>query len=315
MALATRLEGGSIGRIASASSSGIGSSSRLLVKAAAPLILTPPPSSRTRYSTTTITTTSTWRHGARSSPSIGRYSPPSALPLRRSFWTSSPWGKDASTSDADSGSGSSSGTNSNPSFAQRMRFLFKRYGWWAFAVYNLWSLADFSITWAIIHWAGADYIREIETSVREKIGMGQREHTDVQVAQWPLHDQNPAVVQGTSTEHENNESAASKAAQTLQNGTTTESNTKNNSSSGSLWAEAVLAYTIHKTLLLPFRVMGTGAVTPSFVKHMVKLGWAKPLPPLAGAATAATVSAGSKATASKGLQEAGKKGISQAVKQ
>lgn len=42
-------------------------------------------------------------------------------------------------------------------------------------------------------------------------------------------------------------------------------NQKASSGSGTLWAEAVLAYTIHKTLLLPFRVMGTGAVTPSFV--------------------------------------------------
>ena len=30
------------------------------------------------------------------------------------------------------------------------------------------------------------------------------------------------------------------------------------------------------TLLLPFRVMLTAAVTPSFVKQMVRLGWAKP---------------------------------------
>lgn len=43
-----------------------------------------------------------------------------------------------------------------------------------------------------------------------------------------------------------------------------------------LWTEAVLAYTIHKTLLLPFRVMFTAAVLPSFVKLMVKWGLSKP---------------------------------------
>lgn len=46
--------------------------------------------------------------------------------------------------------------------------------------------------------------------------------------------------------------------------------------STTLWTEIVLAYTIHKTLLLPFRVMLTAAVLPSFVKFMVKIGWSKP---------------------------------------
>ncbi|PWN18803.1 hypothetical protein BCV69DRAFT_234624, partial [Microstroma glucosiphilum] len=107
------------------------------------------------------------------------------------------------------------------SFRQRMRYLWKRYGWWAFGVYNLWSLADFSLAWAVIHLFGADYIRDVETKVREAVGLKERDTADEELA--------------------------------------------NKGGSSTLWTEAVLAYTIHKTLLLPFRVMGTGALTPSFV--------------------------------------------------
>ena len=41
-----------------------------------------------------------------------------------------------------------------------------------------------------------------------------------------------------------------------------------------LWAMIVLAYTIHKTLLLPFRVGVTAAFTPKFVGWLAKRGWA-----------------------------------------
>ncbi|PWN99436.1 hypothetical protein FA09DRAFT_289400, partial [Tilletiopsis washingtonensis] len=118
------------------------------------------------------------------------------------------------------------------SFRERMRFLWKRYGWWALGVYQLASIVDISITFAAIHMLGAEHIRSLETRVREWAGFGKREMDDDE-----------------------------------------ESSGGGNSA---LWAEAVLAYTIHKTLLLPFRVMLTAAVTPSFVKQMVRLGWAKP---------------------------------------
>ncbi|CAD6909306.1 unnamed protein product [Tilletia controversa] len=45
---------------------------------------------------------------------------------------------------------------------------------------------------------------------------------------------------------------------------------------GTLGTEIILAYTIHKTLLLPFRIAATAAVLPKFVKLMVRMGWSKP---------------------------------------
>jgi hypothetical protein len=40
------------------------------------------------------------------------------------------------------------------------------------------------------------------------------------------------------------------------------------------WAEVLLAYTIHKTLLLPFRAGLTAAWTPKVVKWLRARGWA-----------------------------------------
>ncbi|PWN36778.1 uncharacterized protein FA14DRAFT_118180 [Meira miltonrushii] len=114
---------------------------------------------------------------------------------------------------------------------ERLRFLTRRYGWWALGVYLLASTVDFSLVFLAIHLLGADHIRELEDGVRKYFGMGKREMED----------------------HEKGDGK----------------------DSSTLWTEAVLAYTIHKTLLLPFRVGITAAVTPTFVKYMVRLGWAK----------------------------------------
>lgn len=181
------------------------------------------------------------------------------------------------SSSSSSGSGSSSSSNSSssesdedgssqPSLRQRLRYLWKRYGWWAFGVYNLWSVVDFSLTWAVIHLYGADHIRDVETRARKWVGLDKREATDEEVAKWPL------ALAGTEEEegvkrHMNNEEATKEVARKVVH-EVKQHNPKGSSASNAgstLWAEAVLAYTIHKTLLLPFRVMGTGAITPSFV--------------------------------------------------
>lgn len=120
------------------------------------------------------------------------------------------------------------------SFRERLKFLTRRYGWWALGVYLAASTVDFSLTFLAIHLLGADHIRSLEASLRKSIGLEQR-HDD------------PSDSDTT--------------------------NSKGGSST--IWTEAVLAYTIHKTLLLPVRVAFTAAVTPSFVKWLVKMGWAK----------------------------------------
>ncbi|MGF2043774.1 FAM210A/B-like domain-containing protein, partial [Staphylococcus aureus] len=49
--------------------------------------------------------------------------------------------------------------------------------------------------------------------------------------------------------------------------------------------EFVLAYAIHKTLLLPLRAGITIAITPAFVRWLVRRGWARPVKNTASAAS------------------------------
>ncbi|KDN41149.1 hypothetical protein K437DRAFT_217915, partial [Tilletiaria anomala UBC 951] len=139
-------------------------------------------------------------------------------------------------------------------FRERLRFLSRRYGWWAIAVYMLTSFIDFGLAFAAIHMLGAEHIRELEARVRHWLGMEKRDHSEEQDT-----GKNLKQMLGISAQAGHTLAPAS-------------SGTKNSGGSGTLWAEAVLAYTIHKTLLLPVRVAATAAILPSFVKLMVKWG-------------------------------------------
>lgn len=173
------------------------------------------------------------------------------------------------------------------SIRERLRFLTRRYGWWALGVYLLASAVDFSLVFAAIHLLGADHIRELEDRFRDYVGMGKREMEDHEVAVWPVPVTTP--VEGSPEQRRegglmNNQNAAKEAL--LHQGKSVSEERENGISdkgrsaskpprSSNIWAEVVLAYTIHKTLLLPFRVGITAAVTPSFVKYMVRMGWAR----------------------------------------
>lgn len=111
------------------------------------------------------------------------------------------------------------------------------------------SAVDLSLTFAAVHLLGADHIKGLEGRVRAKLGMEPRK------------------------EEEDN-SASDPAASTKAPGQS-KGRIASSVSDGNFWTEAVLAYTIHKTLLLPLRVAFTAAVTPSFVKWLVKIGWAR----------------------------------------
>lgn len=130
---------------------------------------------------------------------------------------------------------------------------------------------------------GADHIRDLEDRFRSYIGVGKRELADHETAAWPVPVGMAVSSEANDKLHVNNAEAARLAVKRVElqedvkpiSGKTASSSSSSSSSNGTLWTEAVLAYTIHKTLLLPFRVGVTAAITPSFVKYMVKLGWAK----------------------------------------
>ncbi|SPO23745.1 uncharacterized protein UTRI_03716_B [Ustilago trichophora] len=182
-------------------------------------------------------------------PNSSRMAQPSISASLRSLHTTRPTLASTTTNATSSSSSSSKSENKSEqqepdpdspppkaSFRERLKFLTRRYGWWALGVYLAASTVDFSLTFLAIHLLGADHIRSLEASLRKSIGLEAR-HDDPETSQ--------------------------------------DSNSGKNAGSSTIWTEAVLAYTIHKTLLLPVRVAFTAAVTPSFVKWLVRMGWAK----------------------------------------
>ena len=171
---------------------------------------------------------------------------------------------------------------------ERLRFMSRRYGWWALGVYLLLSAVDFALTFAAVHTLGAEHIRELEAKVREWVGLHKRNHAEEKDTGKNL--KQLLGIEGGRDEPraENNKDARREIYEKIKLGETadvTASTTpavaaakgpKNPFGSSTLWAEAVLAYTIHKTLLLPVRVAATAAVLPSFVKLMVRWGLSKP---------------------------------------
>ncbi len=190
---------------------------------------------------------------------------------------------------------------------ERLRFLSRRYGWWALGVYLLMSLVDFSLVLVAIHFLGAEHIRSIEGKVRDMFGMGKRSKKEEEHTGQGLKEILGVGTGGEEPTAENNAAARREAIAKRDaaiKGTTTvtaEDSKDGNSSSqwlsSSMWAEVVLAYTIHKTLLLPFRIAATAAVLPSFVKLMVRWGLSKPNAVVRAAAKKKAAAGGAAATA------------------
>lgn len=143
----------------------------------------------------------------------------------------------------DAAASSSNKLSSNPTVKERLKHLFKTYGWYTLGVYLAASAVDFGFTFAAINFLGADKVSHAAKVTKDYIsGFFGRSKT---------------VEDGTEKvkDHAEDASVASPGRE-------------------GLYATAVLAYTIHKTLLLPFRVGVTAAVTPKFVKFLQARGWA-----------------------------------------
>jgi len=140
-----------------------------------------------------------------------------------------------STSPPPSPSSSSSSETPLPEDAtltQKLKFLIKRYGWYALGVYIFFSTLDFSITFLAINYLGSAYVTRITNSIKTAL---------------------PAIFATPDPEAPEQETS--------------------HSGREDLYAMLFLAYTIHKTLLLPFRVGMTAFFTPRFVGWLGKRGW------------------------------------------
>jgi hypothetical protein len=125
----------------------------------------------------------------------------------------------------------------NPTLSQRLRHLVRTYGWYAFGMYTVLSVVEFGVVFAGINLLGAHQVSKWASSIRSTV-------SSIIPTKPPDPGQEEIEhVRGHRGGHEG------------------------------LYAMLVLAYTIHKTLLLPVRIGLTAYFTPKFVAFLTKRGW------------------------------------------
>lgn len=136
----------------------------------------------------------------------------------------------------------------------RFKLLTKKYGWYALGMYTLLSTIDFSLTFLMVHALGVERIEPLWTKLLYKyrvIRHGEEEAIKLQ---------NETVKERAEDKKKEEEERAKGVK-------------KGYWGSRTFWAEAVLAYGIHKTALLPFRAGLTVAWTPKVVNWLASRGW------------------------------------------
>ncbi|KZO98888.1 hypothetical protein CALVIDRAFT_426275 [Calocera viscosa TUFC12733] len=147
--------------------------------------------------------------------------------------------------------GSSSGAGADPiaketTLTGRLKALIKTYGWYALGVYTIIGVVDFSISFGAIQILGKEKVAEATHWVKEK-------SIAVIGDWWPQKAHDDKVKEVVDVASGNSATVDGKAG---------------------LWATIVLAYAVHKTLFLPFRVGATAGFTPVLVKWLQTKGWA-----------------------------------------
>lgn len=125
-------------------------------------------------------------------------------------------------------------TNASGIFG-KVRQLTKLYGSAALVVYGILGAVDFGLSFMLIYLVGTEHVQKAEDWVLGQLNWKRAS---------PIHETDPATTAPTSS-----------------------------SDQSILWTTAVVAYTIHKTILLPVRVGLTAWVTPPIVRALRKRGW------------------------------------------
>lgn len=120
--------------------------------------------------------------------------------------------------------------------SQKLKHLIKSYGWYALGVYLVFSALDFGVAFAAINLLGAEQVSAVAATVKTSL--------------YGAFNSKPPEPGKEEIE------------------------TASGSGHEGLYAMLVLAYTIHKTLFLPFRVGLTAAFTPRLVGWLRVRGWA-----------------------------------------
>ncbi|BGP25393.1 peptide alpha-N-acetyltransferase Nat2 [Rhodotorula toruloides] len=212
----------------------------------------------------------------------------------------------SSSSSAGQSSSSSSSASEDPDkipLTQKIKYLFRKHGWTALAVYLLLSAIDFGLCFVVIYAVGADRVREAEDWVLDRLkwkrspdaavpgeeGRLSRAYHEIQ----EFKDQHSRRRVKGPEAHPTPE-AAQAVAEGKDKETVAAVDKENKKDYSTLATTAILAYAIHKTALLPFRVGVTFAITPKVVRMLqgwgFKVGYAAGAPPVAAAAAAGAAS-------------------------
>lgn len=244
--------------------------------------------------------------------SAAQWRPAGPTGPRSFFWSSSSRANSDSSSNSSSSSSSSHSrsesskdNNAEPDdpqkipLTQKVKYLFRKYGWTTLVVYLGLSAIDFGLCFLVIYSVGADRVRTAEDWVLEKLHWRRRSEdrnaTDAAGAATAgapreIRDGNylQRTVEGLSHRAEARHAKHLKgaeahpspvAAEAIARGESTaeveriekESAAGGKSKYGTIATTAVLAYAIHKTLFLPVRVGITVAITPKVVRMLQ--GW------------------------------------------
>jgi hypothetical protein len=115
----------------------------------------------------------------------------------------------------------------------------KSYGFYALGVYLAIGVVDFSIAFAAINFLGADQVSKVTTYIKGTVE---------EMWHGSSPDDSPdSAVNGRESVHGGGREG--------------------------LYAMIILAWTVHKTLFLPFRAGLTVAITPKFVRWLRVKGW------------------------------------------
>lgn len=127
---------------------------------------------------------------------------------------------------------------------QRLKALFRKHGWSALTIYLLLSLVDFGLSFLLIYAVGADKVRIAEDWVLDALG-------------WRRKDGEPGKVKRAVDEWKEQHPRARKITPSVslpEPPTQAELAQSGSNSYSAIASTAVLAYAIHKTLLLPVRI-------------------------------------------------------------
>lgn len=164
-------------------------------------------------------------------------------------------GPSSSSTDPDSSSNSETPEPEPTSAYARFKLLAKKYGWYAFGMYWILSTIDFTLSFVLVHSLGAERIEPILASSLRTYRTWR--HGEEETKRLEEED----VKRREEVKKE------------------TEGKKGGYWGSRMFWAEVLLAYTIHKTALLPIRAGLTAAWTPKVVKWLRARGWAGKVSP------------------------------------